>query len=161
LARIAYRIAETEAEREGYFAVRQAVFVDEQHIFAGTDVDQHDARAVHIVAVNEDTGDVIGAVRCYEGEGGTWYGGRLAVSKECRRGVGIIGPRLVKLAEEIVRERGCRRFIAYVQLQNVRFFEHLGWRSVGVPEPHYGQPHQTMEADLSLTTTPVRLLVHA
>ena len=36
---IACKIVETAAEREGHFAVRRAVFVEEQGLFAETDVD--------------------------------------------------------------------------------------------------------------------------
>ncbi len=160
MSSIVYRIAATEEECLGHFAVRRAIFVEEQGLFAGSDRDEHDVAAIHIVAVEQGTGAVIGAVRCYEAGDGLWYGGRLAVLKEYRRVAGLVGCRLVKAAEEVVRERGCRRFLAYVQLQNVRFFRHLGWRTVGPPEEHYGRPHQVMEADLSPETIPLRSLVH-
>lgn len=93
--------------------------------------------------------------------GGTWYGGRLAVLKQYRRVSGLTGCHLVKMAEDVVRQRGCTRFLAYVQLQNVRFFQHMGWRSLGEPEEHYGQPHMVMEANLMPSTVAVRSLVHA
>lgn len=161
LASIIYKVAETDGERDGHFAVRRAIFVEEQQLFDGSDLDEHDSGAIHIVAVDRDTGDVVGAVRCYEAEAGTWYGGRLAVLKSHRRGSVLVGPRLVRLAEDVVRQRGCRHFFAHVQIQNVRFFQHLGWQAVGSPEIHFGQPHQVMEANLSTSRIPVRALVHA
>jgi putative N-acetyltransferase (TIGR04045 family) len=161
MASIVYRIAETEGDLQGYYAVRQAIFAGEQALFEGSDRDEHDDVAVHIVAVDRDTDEVVGAVRCYDAGDGTWYGGRLAVLKEYRRVSGLTGCHLVKMAEDVVRQRGCRRFLAHVQLQNVRFFQHMGWRSQGDPEIHYGQPHQVMEANLSPSTTPMRSLVHA
>ncbi len=148
MTRIVSKIAETEAERQGHFAVRRTVFVHEQGLFQDSDMDEHDDHAVHLVAIDQDTGLVVGAVRCYETEAGLWYGGRLAVLAEYRYSVCAVGPRLCKLAEKVVIERGCRRFLAYIQHQNVRFFERLGWRKIGEPVEQYGVPHQLMEASL-------------
>lgn len=149
MGRVICKIAETEEERQGHFAVRHAVFVEEQGLFEDSDLDEYDRYAVPLVAVDRDSGAVVGAVRCYEAEEGVWYGGRLAVLKEARLDVNAIGPRLCKLAEKVVIERGCRRFLAYIQLQNVRFFERLGWQKVGEPALHFGQPHQVMQASLA------------
>lgn len=146
---ISCKIVETEAERQAHFAIRRAIFVEEQGLFAGSDLDEHDAHAIHIIAVDHAIGRVAGAVRVYEAEPGVWYGGRMAVLKEYRLRRPPVGPLLDRLAERTVSERGCRRFLAYIQMQNVRFFQRLGWRNIGEPTLHYGQPHQLMEADLS------------
>jgi putative N-acetyltransferase (TIGR04045 family) len=149
MGRVICKIAETEAERQGHFAVRQAIFVVEQGLFAESDVDEFDGQAVPLVAIDRDTGAVVGAVRCYETETGVWYGGRLAVLEEARRNTDAVGPRLCKLAEKVVIERGCHRFLAFIQLQNVRFFERLGWQKVGEPVLHFGELHQEMQASLA------------
>lgn len=149
MARIICKIAKTDWERQGHFAVRHAVFVEEQRLFDHSDVDEYDRHAVLLVAVDGGTGMVVGAVRCYETAAGVWYGGRLAVLKEARHNADAIGPRLCRLAEKVVIERGCHCFLAYIQLQNVRFFERLGWQKVGQPVLHHGQPHQTMQASLA------------
>ena len=148
MGRVICKIAETEEEHQGHFAVRRAVFVEEQGLFAESDIDEYDRQAVPLIAVDRDTGAIVGAVRCYEAEVGVWYGGRLAVLKEARHNSDAIGPRLCKLAEKVVIERNCERFLAYIQLQNVRFFERLGWQQVGEPVIHFGQPHQLMQASL-------------
>ena len=152
MQKIIYKIAETAAERREYFAVRHAVFVDEQALFVGTDVDDHDDDAIHIVAVARDTGAVVGAVRCYPAEADLWYGGRLAVLQAYRHHAASIGANLCRLAEATVIEYGCRRFLAYIQLQNVRFFQRLGWRAQGEPVIHCGEPHQIMAASLAGAT---------
>ncbi len=159
------KIVETETERQAHFAIRRAVFVEEQGLFVGSDVDEHDAHAIHIIAVDQATGRAAGAVRVYEAEPGIWYGGRMAVLKAYRQHRPAVGPLLDRLAERTVHERGCRRFLAYIQLQNVRFFQRLGWCCIGEPVLHYGQPHQLMEANLSaqlwLETRPAAQLAHA
>src|SRR5262245_41751978 len=146
---IIYKIVETPAELREYFALRHAVFVDEQGLFAGTDVDEHDGDAIHIVAVASDTRAVVGAVRCYPAGDDVWYGGRLAVLQAYRHRAAGIGATLCRVAEATVIEYGCRRFLAYIQLQNVRFFQRLGWRALGEPVIHCGAPHQVMAASLA------------
>lgn len=149
MGRVICKIAETETERQGHFAIRHAIFVEEQALFEQSDIDDYDQHAIHLVAVDRDTGTVVGAVRCYEAEAGVWYGGRLAVLKEARHNTNAIGPRLCKLAEKVVIKQGCQQFLAYIQLQNVRFFERLGWRTIGASLDHFGQPHHLMQASLA------------
>lgn len=163
MGRVICKIAETDQERAGHFAVRHAIFVEEQKLFEHTDIDDYDRHAVHLVAVDQETGAVVGAVRCYETENGVWFGGRLAVLKEARHDVNAVGPRLCKLAEKVVIQRGCHRFLAYIQMQNVRFFERLGWQCVGQPEIHFDQPHQLMQASLAAAkkTAKIRSLSEA
>ena len=147
---ITFKLVETDAEREGHFAVRHAIFVDEQQMFPRTDVDEHDDAAIHIVAVAA-AGAVVGAVRCYPAGDDVWYGGRLAVLAAYRHHPAAIGPNLCRLAEATVIEHGCRRFLAYIQTQNVRFFQRLGWSVVGEPVDYHGQPHQLMAASLTIS----------
>jgi len=145
---INYRVAATSVEREGHFAVRHAVFVEEQQLFEGTDRDAVDEQAVHIVAVEAESGAVVGAVRCFPADDEIWYGSRLAVTPTHRRQGGSIGSHLCRLAEQLMVERSAGRFLAFIQIQNVRFFKHLGWLPVGKPVMHCGVEHQIMEAAL-------------
>jgi putative N-acetyltransferase (TIGR04045 family) len=151
MGEIICKIAETSDERAGHFAVRRAIFVEEQGMFTGTDVDEDDEYAIPIVAIVAETGAVIGAVRVFPGGNGIWYGGRLAVLPAYRRHATSIGANLCRLAEATVIARGCRQFLAYIQLPNVRFFARLGWHAIGHPVLHYGQLHQTMAASLAAT----------
>ena len=156
---VIFKLVETPAERAGHFAARHAIFVEEQGMFHGTDVDEHDEdpATIHIVAVSADSGAVVGAVRCYPASDNVWYGGRLAVLTEYRQHPAAIGPNLCRLAEASVIQRGCRRFLAYIQMQNVRFFNRLNWIVVGEPEAYHGQPHQLMAASLTITSfEPIR-----
>lgn len=146
---ICYKVAASTAEIQGHFAVRRAVFVEEQGLFAGSDVDEHDAHALALVALHTGNGAVVGAVRCYTTGNDVWYGGRLAVLPSYRREAAAIGANLCRLAEATVIAHGCQLFLAYIQTQNVRFFQRLGWQPVGAPEPHYGKPHQLMAAGLA------------
>ncbi|MEA1881695.1 MAG: MSMEG_0567/Sll0786 family nitrogen starvation N-acetyltransferase [Candidatus Marinimicrobia bacterium] len=146
--KIIFRVAKTEAELQQCFAIRHSVFVEEQKIFFETDQDEFDQNGIHIVAIDTVTEEVVSTVRCHEDEDGLWYGSRLAVPKKYRNHHSRVGVRLCKLAEKTVLDRNAKRFLAYVQLQNVRFFEGLRWQKIGKPIKHFGTLHQLMEASL-------------
>ena len=144
------RIAREEWERRGCMALRHAVFCDEQKVFSGSDGDAWDATALHIAASYCMLGapdEVVGTVRICEIEPGLWQGSRLAVHRDFRR-VASLGTELIRHAVCSAHARGCARFIAQVQEQNVPLFLRLSWRSLLRVELH-GRPHHVMEADLA------------
>jgi len=152
LEKFVFRVAGEEKELEDYFRLRREVFVEEQRIFGESDVDEYDTdpfhKVIHIVSVKLPEVEVVGAVRCYRIEGDTWVGGRLSAAPGYRNG--RVGMGLVKFAVQTMKSGGeCKRFLAYVQPQNVRFFQRLGWTPIGEPEEYHGIPHQLMEADLA------------
>src|SRR5262249_26499880 len=106
------RLAANAAELEGHFAVRRAMFVVAQALFED-DRDEHDAEALHAVAVVR--GEVIGAVRLYPLSGTVWKGDRLAVLPGHHAGA-----ELVNFAVRTAGERGGSRMVAQVQVANVR-----------------------------------------
>ncbi|HEV7977686.1 MSMEG_0567/sll0787 family protein [Amycolatopsis sp.] len=115
-----------------YQALRTTVFVDEQGLFTGHDLDEHDAdpRTVVLVARDRD-GTVIGGVRLGPADDGPdlgwWLGGRLVVAKASR---GRVGPALIRAACAYAENAGVLRFEATVQVTNVALFTELGWDSV-------------------------------
>jgi putative N-acetyltransferase (TIGR04045 family) len=131
---------------DGHFAVRHAVFVRDQRLFDGSDRDARDGDPDTVHAVAAVDGAVVGAVRLYPLSGADWKGDRLAVLPEAR--VATVGRLLVAFAVRTAGERGGARMVAHVQLPNVRFFEHLGWRRDGDPERYVGVMHQPMAIPL-------------
>ena len=127
------------------YALRRQVFCFEQQLFAD-DQDDIDACCSTIVAVAY--GDsVIGTVRIHEPEPGLWFGSRLAVAHAWRRRAGL-GAALIRAAVGTAHARGCRRFLAHVQVQNVAMFEALHWRALETCTLH-GLQHELMLADLA------------
>lgn len=195
-----FKIATSPADISGYFALRHSIFVEEQQLFQGSDVDEMDEIAYPIVALAaENTAEtqrrrgvgalvlplthhpvlvpepihamhpssetlvlpltqhpvlthptrpasVLGVVRIYELEPRLWYGGRLGVHEDYRRAARI-GKGLIYKAVTTANTWGCDRFLATVQLQNVRFFQRQHWHSLEELTIH-GLPHHLMEADL-------------
>jgi putative N-acetyltransferase (TIGR04045 family) len=138
------RVATSADDLRAHWQVRHDVFVSEQRVFGATDQDASDTddRTVHCIGVVR--GRIVGAVRLYplDSRGCRWQGDRLAVLPGFRS-AGIGAP-LVRLAVSIAKARGGQHMVAHVQLENVRFFEHLGWRKDGPVETYVGIPHQPM-----------------
>ena len=140
-----FKLALSPAHIEAYFSLRQQIFCQEQGIFQTSDRDKYDSIAYPIVAINQDS-NVIGVVRIYETQPKLWYGGRLGVHSDYRRGWKI-SKGLIEKAVTTANTWGCDRFLATVQLPNVRLFQRLHWNSlkeIVVCE----RPHHLMEADL-------------
>ncbi|GGK73346.1 AIR synthase [Sphaerisporangium melleum] len=126
-----------EADRAGiaaYRALRRKVFVEEQRLFQGHDLDEHDSdpRTVVLVARGRE-GAVLGGVRLGPATGGPdigwWRGGRLAVDP-AERGWAGIGPALVRAACARAEAAGALRFEATVQPRAEAMFARLGWHTV-------------------------------
>ncbi len=144
------KVATAAWERAAAFALRRRVFCEEQRIFERDDRDEIDAVAVTIVALSSlgvTFDDVVGTVRIHPAEPGVWWGSRLAVAPGYRR-IASLGAALIRLAVSSAHARGCRRFLAHVQAQNVLLFQRLHWRTLAELELH-GRPHHRMEADLA------------
>ncbi len=135
----------TRMEQERALEIRKEVFVLEQELFSNSDIDENDAKSIHLVA--EWNHRVVGTVRVFPvNQNGHWIGGRLAVRKEYRNtGAGEI---LVREAVHCVKNRGCTKFTAHIQVENVPFFSRLGWRTIEPVKDYFGKPHQLMEANL-------------
>lgn len=142
-----FKLALTPCEIAAYFALRRAIFAEEQQLFHQDDVDELDAISYPIVAVVSDTNQIVGVVRIYEREPGLWYGGRLGTHPDYRRGWQI-GKGLIYKAVTTANTWGCQQFLATVQPQNVRFFQRLHWRSLNELTV-CDRLHHLMEADLN------------
>jgi putative N-acetyltransferase (TIGR04045 family) len=138
------RVARSESDRRAHWAIRQAVFVEEQLVFDGSDQDARDAddRTVHVVGLVDGT--IAGAVRLYplDDDGQLWLGDRLAVLPQFR--TSGLGRPLVRFAVSTASGLGGAQMNAHVQVSNVRFFERLGWQCEGPQESYVGLIHQPM-----------------
>lgn len=129
-------------------ALRQATFVVEQQLFAGSDSDEvdDDDRALTLVALDAE-GDVLGTVRLAPATRGRdlgwWVGSRLAVARGARGHTLGVGSALVRAACAHAERLGALRFDAHVQTANVPLFRRLGWSAL-TEEEAYGHPHVLM-----------------
>jgi predicted GNAT family N-acyltransferase len=133
-------IATTQRQIDDAFAVRTAVFVDEQGIPVSEELDDLDAVAVHCVAY--EGGEPIGAGRLLLDDGYAKIG-RMAVLAS-HRGTGV-GARVLDALEREGAVRGIRCFKLSAQLQARGFYERLGYVATGDIYDEVGIPHIAME----------------
>jgi putative N-acetyltransferase (TIGR04045 family) len=150
-----FKLATSPKEIKDYFDLRKAIFVEEQDVFEEDDLDDIDKTAYPIVAIETSSDRVVGVVRIYETQSRLWYGGRLGTHPEFRRGWQI-GKGLIHKAVTTANTWGCDRFLATVQLQNVRFFQRLHWESLN-EITICDRPHHLMEADLNFYPAAIEL----
>jgi predicted GNAT family N-acyltransferase len=148
------RVAEDPADREACFAVRKEVFVAEQGVPEEIEYDEHDAGAVHLLAVRED-GVPLGTGRLLRGAAAAAQGvddpsagslGRLAVARQAR-GLGV-GVALVRAIEEAARVRGLTALDLHAQTHALGFYERLGYTPYGPEYLEAGIPHRAMRRAL-------------
>ncbi|KWX01114.1 AIR synthase [Carbonactinospora thermoautotrophica] len=130
-----------------YRALRTRVFVHEQGLFEGHDLDERDDDPRTVVLVARDReGTVIGGVRLGPVDDGPdlgwWVGGRLVVDPT-HRGLRGVGGALVRAACARAEDSGALRFEATVQARNEKLFTRLGWQPVR-PVTVAGRPHVLM-----------------
>jgi putative N-acetyltransferase (TIGR04045 family) len=142
---------EDGARLAAYRALRRQVFVDEQHLFAGTsaeadDWDEH-PETIFLTAIASD-GSLLGGVRLHPAreaaaELGWWRGSRLVATGTRGLHRGVIGAALVGAACARALDAGALRFDAHVQAAHAPFFARLGWETVGGIDVG-GPPHLLM-----------------
>lgn len=154
-----FKLAINSQEINAYFALRRAIFAQEQQLFSGDDRDEIDKIAYPIVAISPHN-QVVGVVRIYEIEPGKWYGGRLGTHQDYRKGWQV-GKGLIYKAVTTANTWGCKQFLATVQQQNVRFFQRLHWQSTQ-EMTICDRPHHLMQADLNFypPSNEPRSLIH-
>ncbi|MGY1652407.1 MSMEG_0567/sll0787 family protein [Geodermatophilus sp. SYSU D01119] len=139
-------------------ALRHAAFVEEQGLFAGSDLDAADDDPRCVVLVARGTGGtVLGGVRLGPVDPGApdvgwWTGSRLVVRPGAPHGTGAA---LVAAACAHAEAAGALRFDATVQDRVLRLFTRLGWRGTGAAEVG-GAPHTTVTWPVGRLTALVR-----
>jgi putative N-acetyltransferase (TIGR04045 family) len=132
----------------GYHRLRRRAFVEQQGLFAGHDLDDHDAcDATRVLVAVDPLGEVVGGVRLHpqpeHPQLGWWNGSRLVCTSHLGLQRGAVGAALVRSACAAALQHGALRFDAQVQERHERFFRKLGWERVGTTDVA-GHPHVAM-----------------
>lgn len=117
--------------------LRFSIFVGEQNVPPGIELDDMDARCVHAIAYDAD-GKAVGTGRLLP----DGHIGRMAVVKEWRR-MGVGAAILEALMAE-ARRRSHSEVVVEAQLQAGEFYRGLGFVAEGKVYPEAGILHQTM-----------------
>jgi len=117
--------------------IRFAIFVEDQGVAQGIELDDKDADCVHAVAY-DPAGKAVGTGRLLP----DGHIGRMAVVKDWRR-QGVGAEILNALAEE-ARKRGHKEIVLSAQLQAAEFYREQGFVSEGKVYEEAGILHQAM-----------------
>lgn len=127
------------------FAVRIAVFVDEQGFSRELEIDDTDPVAHHVVLYREGRPVATGRLFPQEEDNSVYVIGRVAVHKEHRGGT---GRQLMLLLEQEALLLGAVATTLGAQEQAVPFYEKLGYVAYGESYMDEFCPHQNMKKTL-------------
>jgi predicted GNAT family N-acyltransferase len=123
------------------FAIRQAVFVEEQGFSAVLEFDSIDATALHLLVLED--GSPAATARLYQDDG-HWHIGRVAVLKGFRgRGIGAVAMRIIM---QKAQQLGAVEVYVGAQRQAEGFYNNLGFVPCGAEYDEEGVPHVPMAA---------------
>lgn len=130
-----------DAEVEACYALRQAVFVEEQGF--QDEFDDIDGHAFHLLAA--ENGEPLATARLFTEEGG-WHVGRICVRRQSR-GSGL-GRVLMDEVERFCREQGGTSLGLSAQLRAAGFYESCGYLREGAEYLDEYCPHVAMKKAL-------------
>jgi predicted GNAT family N-acyltransferase len=123
--------------------IRREVFIEEQGVPLHEEMDEHDATAMHFLAVED--GEPVGTARLRTLPDGTPKAERVAV-RAVHRKTGI-GRALMTALEDAARPND--QLVLNAQVPVIPFYERLGYEAEGPVFDEAGIPHRTMRKRLS------------
>ncbi len=141
---VTVRPARDDAEVEAAMDLRVRVFVDEQGVDPGEELDELDETALQLVGLDES--GVIATCRLREIEPGVWKLERMAVDPRLRRNG--VGARLLAGAEREVRDRGAGEMVLNAQRRAEAFYAAQGYAAEGDTFLEAGIEHVRMRKGL-------------
>jgi predicted GNAT family N-acyltransferase len=142
---------QNEGELLQALAIREVVFIEEQHVPEGIERDAEDARAYHILAMH--AGHAIGTGRLVllseppKGQQGVWGQiARMAVLQAHRKAG--VGSKLLTALEQEARRRGMEWITLHAQLYALEFYRKYGYEPMGTVFEEAGIPHIEMHKAL-------------
>ena len=126
-------------EFKAYYALRYRILREALGQPHGTEKDDYEPISQHLMAKDDQSGEIIGVVKWLEREPGVAWLTHLAVEAgHQKQGIGKL---LVRAVEDAARAQGYRQLGAFVRLDSSDFFVKQGYRIVDVPPHHFGAMH--------------------
>ena len=130
-SRVAYaEVHDDETAATAIGVLRRAVFVKEQGVPEALEWDEHDATALHVVALN-GLGRAVATARLVAQAPGVGRVGRMAVDRALRGGGH--GATVLRALEEAARARGDHDIVLHAQRSAQSFYAALGYVPHGEP----------------------------
>ena len=138
------RIVQDKQEREKAFAIRIAVFVNEQGVPLQDELDSHEDEAEHVLAY-DDNDTPVGAGRWRVVDGAAKLERICLLPAYRKSGLGRL---LVGAMEASARAQSLPKALLHGQVQAAPFYEKLGYQRVSEPFNEDGILHVIMTKEL-------------
>jgi predicted N-acetyltransferase YhbS len=126
----------TREEFKAYYDLRYKVLREPWGMQRGTEKDDFEPISDHYMAVDEKTGEIVGAVKLFEKEPGLGWFSHLSVKESWqRKGVGKL---LLEFVEEKAKEKGYKALGCLSRLNTTSYFEKAGYKVAGLPVHYFG-----------------------
>ena len=127
---------ETRDQFKAYYDLRFKVLREPWGMPRGTEKDDYEPISQHFMAVDDETGEIVGVAKLFEKESGVAWLSHLAVASE-QQHIGI-GKMLVSYIEDLARSEGYKQIGVQARLNTTDYFEKLGYRISGLPTHYFG-----------------------
>ncbi len=127
----------TKQDFKAYYNLRFSMLREPMGMPRGTEKDDYEPISQHFMAVDDQTGEVVGVVKLFEFEPGVGRFSYLAVDhKYQRQGV---GHRLLRTIEDNARQRKMNRLGTLARPTVIDFYKKQGYDSKGLAKVKYGR----------------------
>jgi len=149
----------TRDDFKAYYDLRYKVLREPWGLPRGSEKDDYEPISQHFMAVNDETGELLGCVKLFEKEPGVAWVSHLAISdRHQRQGIGKlllahvekvareagdtriegIGKLLLAHVEKVAREAGDTRIGCLSRLNTTDYFKKSGYTISGLPTHYFG-----------------------
>ena len=133
---IQIKTPQTREDFKEYYALRYELLRKPWGQAKGTEKDDYEPISQHFMAVNDQTGMIVGVIKLMEKETGVGWFSHLAVAEAFqRKGIGKL---LVETIERAGREKGFRVIGCMSRLNTTAYFEQFGYHIAGLPTHYFG-----------------------
>ncbi len=133
---ISIRNPKTRDEFRAYYELRYRILRKPWGQVRDTEKDDYEPISQHFMAVDDETGEIVGVVKVFEKEPEVGWMSHLAVEKMYqRKGVGRM---LVEAVEKQAKANGFKRLGCMARLNTTKYFEKYGFRLEGLPTHYFG-----------------------
>ncbi len=148
---IRIKTPQTRDEFKAYYDLRYRILRQPWAQPRGTEKDDFEPLSQHFMAVDSESGEVVGVIKVYEKDPGIGCFSHMAVAGvRQRQGIGSM---LMDAVEDYSRKKGFKTLGCYSRLNTTLYFERAGYRIAGLPAHYFGTTQVVwMEKDVQEPT---------
>lgn len=133
---IEIRSPKTREDFKAYYDLRYKVLREPFGLPKGTEKDDYEPISQHFMAIDSETGKLVGCAKLFEKETGVGWLSHLAVAVPYQR-TGI-GKLLITHIEEIAKNEGFKVLGCLARLNTTDYFGKFGYAIAGMPTHYFG-----------------------